>query len=93
MVFLGQLITDQTVGSASMRYPIGARKYPNCYHYAIRHLIEFGACHGDRKRGRRLMSQALRAMRATDRDWAVEARRHFYFISGNLPVKNSHPLA
>ena len=62
--------------------------YPLVYHKAIAHLVAFGGHGGDPVRGRRLIAQALKALRAKyGRERAASERRHMLFISGQFPVK------
>ena len=61
--------------------------YPRAYHLAANHLVAFGGHGGDTVRGRKLVADALRALRATSRERAQHERRSLLYISGQFPVK------
>lgn len=62
--------------------------YPPVYHKAINHLVAFGGHGGDTNAGRKLIAQALRALRDQyGRERASNERRHMLFISGQFPIK------
>ena len=63
-------------------------QYTRTYHNAINHLIAHGGHGGDRAKGRLLIANALRQLRAYDRDRAQRERLHMLFISGQFPVKD-----
>ena len=64
-------------------------QYPEVYHKAINHLVAFGGYGGNRKRGRWLIAQALRAIRAgAGREAAKRERLHMLYISGQFPIKS-----
>ena len=62
--------------------------YPRSYQAAVAHLVAFGGHGGDTVKGRKLVAQALRALRRDfGSDRAQQERRHMLFISGQFPVK------
>ena len=62
--------------------------YPQSYHAAMHHLIEYGAWNGNTQRGRDLCAQALRDIRRA-MGWkrAIWERGHMRWIAGMFPVK------
>ena len=61
--------------------------YPKVYHAACNHLVHYGGRNRTAE-GRKLVAQALRALRAAfGRAVAQRERRHLLFISGHFPVK------
>ena len=67
--------------------------YPAIYHKACTHLVHHGSWGGDTEMGRRVCAKALRAIRSQyGRKRAMRERDHLRFISGQFPVKRSHPL-
>jgi len=62
--------------------------YPQIYHEACHHLIAYGGHGGNRLQGRKIIAQALRALRAKfGRERAQAERRGLLFIAGHFPLK------
>lgn len=62
--------------------------YPPVYHKACAHLVAYGGHGGNTRAGRKLVADALRALRARyGREFARDARGGLLFISGQFPVK------
>ena len=63
--------------------------YPRSYHAACAHLVAFGGHGGDTTKGRKLVAQALQALRRNfGSERAQTERRHMLFIAGHFPVKS-----
>ena len=67
-------------------------RYPDVYHKAVAHLVHFGAHNGDTNHGRKLIAQALWALRHINRLEAIMERNHLLYISGMFPVKRNRQL-
>jgi hypothetical protein len=61
--------------------------YPEAYHKAANHLVAFGGCGGDTRKGRMLVAKALRALREVDPALARFERKGLRYISGHFPMR------